>query len=168
MENEEELVGQVLSAAGGEIVGRVRIQKVFYLLEQLGLGSGFSYSYHHYGPYSADLMDAIDGAKAFNFVREETRRRQSDGVSFGVFKLGEADLDVPGELGELSAGDVKRYSELMNSQSSTVLEIAATIHWLQHEPGVEDWRSELIARKGQKTGGGRVGKAVELLRNLGL
>lgn len=168
MENEEELVGQVLAAAGGELVGRVRIQKVFYLLDKLGMESGFSYSYHHYGPYSSDLTDAIDGAKAFRFVVEETRRRKSDGVPFGVFKLGDVEPEISDKVGILTNSQVKSYVELMNAHSSTVLEIAATIHWLQNEPGVEDWRAELIERKGQKTEGGRTDKALNLLAELGL
>jgi hypothetical protein len=34
---QEMLVKAVFQAADGEIVGRIRIQKIFYLLEQLGL-----------------------------------------------------------------------------------------------------------------------------------
>lgn len=168
MENEEALVGHLIAVAGGEIVGRVRLQKVFYLLDQLGLNSGFSYSYHHYGPYSADVADAVDGAKAFKYVREETRNRQSDGVPFSVFEVGTRPVEEAEDFGDLSADDVRRLTDIMNASSSTVLELAATIHWLKNEPGVDDWRAELVVRKGQKTENGRTEKAVQLLEQLAL
>jgi len=40
----------LLKAADGELVGKVRLQKTVYLLDQIGMGSGFTYEYHHYGP----------------------------------------------------------------------------------------------------------------------
>jgi uncharacterized protein YwgA len=56
---QEMLVKAVFQAADGEIVGRIRIQKIFYLLEQLGMGGGIWFSYHHYGPYSEELSLAM-------------------------------------------------------------------------------------------------------------
>jgi len=162
----EQLITSVLASAGGEIVGRVRLQKVVYLLDQLGLNTGFSYSYHHYGPYSADLVDAVDGAKAFRLIEEQTRHRRSDGVPFSVYKLApNCELD---ELGELGALRLRSSVDLMSAYSATVLELAATIHWLRTKETVEDWRAELVRRKGVKTQEGRAEEAVELLRRLGL
>ena len=34
-------------ANGGELVGSVRLQKVVYLLDQIGLNSGFAFDYRH-------------------------------------------------------------------------------------------------------------------------
>ena len=38
-------VAEIIRAAGGEIVGRTRLQKVAYLLELAGLGHGFRFEY---------------------------------------------------------------------------------------------------------------------------
>ena len=96
MPDPEEIVASVVFSAGGEIVGRIRLQKEVYLLDQLGLNSGFSYAYHHYGPFSSDLVDAVDGAKAFRFVSEDVRHRRSDGVPFSVYSAGPAaSSDLP-------------------------------------------------------------------------
>ena len=168
MTNEEELVAQVVAASGGEIIGRVRLQKVFYLLDRLGLGSGFSYAYHHYGPFSADLVDALDGAKAFRFVTETAKHRRSDGVQFSAFSLGSDVPKMTSNIASLPAERVAKLSAVMNSRSSTVLELAATIHWLQSELGLSDWEAELLRRKGKKTENGRTQEALKLLEELGL
>jgi uncharacterized protein YwgA len=66
----ERAVG-VVRAAGGRVVGRTRLQKVAYLLQLAGFGRAFDFEYHHYGPYSDDLADALRTARAFGLVSEE-------------------------------------------------------------------------------------------------
>lgn len=66
-------VTEIIRAAGGEIVGRTRLQKVAYLLELAGLGHGFSFEYRHYGPYSEDLALASRNADLLGFLEEEER-----------------------------------------------------------------------------------------------
>jgi hypothetical protein len=41
MTEREDIVSAVIAAAGGELIGRVRLQKTVYLLDRLGLDSGF-------------------------------------------------------------------------------------------------------------------------------
>ena len=77
----------VIVAAGGAVTGRIRLQKLVFLLDKLGLGSGFEYTYHHYGPYSSELAEAMDFAKAFGLVREDTEHRQSDGARYSVYSV---------------------------------------------------------------------------------
>ena len=43
MMEREEIVAAVVAAAGGQLIGRVRLQKAVYLLERLGLNSGFEF-----------------------------------------------------------------------------------------------------------------------------
>jgi uncharacterized protein YwgA len=68
------LVAEVVRASGGSVYGRVRMQKMFYLLDRMGLGSGLQYEYHHYGPYSAELTEEIKDAVAFGFFDETPAR----------------------------------------------------------------------------------------------
>jgi hypothetical protein len=56
----------------------------------------------------------------------------------------------------------------MQRKSATVLELAATIHWLAFIEEIEDWRSELRRRKGVKTEQGRADSALALLGELGI
>jgi len=158
-------VSRLVGALGGEVVGKVRLQKVVYLLNHLGLDSGFDYDYPHYGPYSAQLAEAVELEVIFGDLEEETRRRQSDGVPYTVYS---ASVDHPEPVGGLDVDGIRRASGIFEKYSATVLELAATAYWLVHEEGIEDWRSELINRKGVKTKNGRTEMAVTLLHELGL
>lgn len=159
-------VSEFVNAAGGSVVGKIRFQKMVYLLDQLGLKSGFEFDYHHYGPYSAELADTVEMESLFGDLSEDTRRRQSDGVPYSVFRYtGENSIDA---VGGLNVDSVRLYSAIFDKYSATTLELAATAYWLVHEEGYSDWRPELVERKGVKTGNGRVEEAVRLLSELGL
>lgn len=169
MTTPDELIAEVLAAAGGAIVGRIRLQKIFYLLDQRGMGSGFSFHYHHYGPYSRELDRALDRAQAMQGVEESIAYRQVDGMPYSTFSVrGDSEAAIPGEVGNLSFAEARGLVGAMTSRSSTVLELAATIHWLANAERVTDWRAELIRRKGVKTERGRAEEAMDLLRRLGL
>jgi uncharacterized protein YwgA len=155
-------VPSLIQAAGGEIVGKVRLQKIVYLLDQLGVQTGFSFSYHHYGPYSDELADVVEDDVIFRRVKAE-RRRRSDGVPYVVYKPA-AGAEVGTSI--FDAPKIKSALQAMQRSSATVLELAATIHWLAFVEEVEDWQTELVRRKGVKTKDGREAKALALLGEL--
>lgn len=166
MKEREDVVAAVLAAAGGALIGRVRLQKAVYLMDRLGLESGFSFDYHHYGPFSRDLDNATADAKAFGLVEEDFERRQSDGATYSVFRLkGEPKPEAYGRLEATKAGEL---AHLFAATNVTVLELAATVDWLWHVEKFTDWKSEITKRKGVKVQGGRLQKAVELLAQLKL
>jgi uncharacterized protein YwgA len=165
----EYIVAAVLLAAGGSLIGRVRLQKAVYLLDKLGLNSGFDYEYHHYGPYSRDLDSATADAKAFGLVQESHDHRQSDGAMYSVFQLAAAPPPIADTAyGELGRGRAHHFAQLFARTNVTVLELAATIDWLWREERCADWRTEVTRRKGIKVRNGRLDRAVELLEELGL
>jgi|SRR5215831_2252646 len=163
-------IPSLLSAAGGEIVGKVRLQKIVYLLDQIGLDSGYSYEYHHYGPYSAELADSVDEDVIFGQVEEISQRRANDGVPYSIFRVSRKkdNARVEGSLGGLSLDKVRDALGAMQRYSATVLELAATIHWLATVEQISDWHAELVRRKGVKTEQGRDNQALDLLKQLGL
>jgi uncharacterized protein YwgA len=164
----EDKVAAVVDAAGGMLVSRVRLQKTVYLLDQLGLSSGFSYEYHHYGPYSRDLDIATADARALGVVKEEIRHRAGDGASYSVFILAEASASKEEALGTLGRRHAAELVQKFAATHVTVLELAATVDWLRRYEHCADWRSEIARRKPLKVGGGRLERAVALLRDLGL
>ena len=160
-------VPSLVVAAGGEIVGKIRLQKVVYLLDQIGLNSGFSYEYFHYGPYSEDLAERVEDDVIFGHLHADQRRRLSDGVPYTAYSA-----ETPGDGDTLEAhmpaDRIRTALAEMQRRSATVLELAATIHWLAVMEGVPDWKTELIRRKGAKTNNNRDQLAVELLQTLEL
>lgn len=166
MKEREDIVTAVVAAAGGKLIGRVRLQKVVYLMDRLGLESGFSFDYHHYGPFSRDLDNATADAKAFGLLDEKFEHRQTDGASYSVFILkGDSKPEAYGKLGATKAG---KLAELFASTNVTVLELAATVDWLWRVEKYDDWRREITKRKGVKVQNGRLEKAVALLTELKL
>lgn len=160
-------IAGLIVRAGGEIAGKVRLQKTFYLLDQLGMNSGYSFEYHHYGPYSADLAEQVADDIVFDRVRAEAKHRRSDGVPYVVYEaLGPGEGTPPDT--EMDAERLDGALNLFSNVSATVLELAATIHWLAVVERLPDWREELVKRKGSKTSGGRTEEALGLLRDLKL
>ncbi len=118
----EDKVAAVVDAAGGKLVSRVRLQKAVYLLDQLGLDSGFGYEYHHYGPYSRDLDVATGDAKALGVLDEKIQHRAGDGASYSVFKLA-----APGASNEDALGTIRR--------RSTITDSVYDLLWIVDDPG---------------------------------
>lgn len=161
----DQLVVGAVALAGGELVGRIRLQKVVYLLDQLGMNSGAQFEYHHYGPYSEAISDAVTDAKFWGHINEAVRFRGADGAPYSSFKT---DNEAPAALGLLSADDARHFLEKFAGCTSTMLELAATVHWLAFVERVPDWRSEIEVRKAGKTSNGRLEKALALLGDLNL
>ncbi len=165
-EREDVVVTVIAAAPDGRLASRIRLQKSVYLLDRLGFESGFEFDYHHYGPYSRELDNATADAKALKLIDERIEHRIRDGAGYSVF---EAKISPKREL--YATADCPRVREriaLFARTNVTVLELAATVDWLWRVEKVPDWRSEVAARKGAKTGGGRLERAIELLVTLGL
>jgi len=165
MQDREQLVAAIIASAPEQkLVSRVRFQKIAYLLEQLGCNLGFEFSYHHYGPFSHDLERAILDAKAFGLIEEELAHRQSDGASYSIFKLSNSNVDTNAPDVQQFKSQIKRFAHF----NVTILELAATAHWLASAEKISNWKDEIIKRKGIKTQAGRLEKALDLLKELNL
>ena len=161
------LITDAVALAGGRMVGRTRIQKTIYLLDNMGLSSGATFYYHNFGPFSDDVANGIVDEKFEGQIREQLELRQADGSPYSVFSTSKKSDDVD-RLGNLRSEVARAAIKKMNEATSTVLELAATIHWLAFVEQSEDWRAELIRRKGAKTQGGRIEQAVALLQEFNL
>jgi len=144
-----ELAAAIVRDAGGEIVGRTRVQKIGYLLELAGLGSGFRYAYKHYGPYSDDLTQAMRSADVFGLVEEEERVSDWGGL-YSIFRL-----TVPAHPDPAR----NRFVHAAARTSPIELELAATAAYLHVARGYPDPWAETRRRKPQKAADGRLAKA---------
>lgn len=144
-------VTDIIRVAGGEIVGRTRLQKVAYLLELAGLGYGFRFEYRHYGPYSEDLALAARNADLLDLLEEE-ERPTSWGGFYSIFRV--TGLSTRQEFAMAAAG-----------ADSVVLELAATAAFLAKE-GISDPWGETARRKPEKAASGRLEIAKSLYQKL--
>jgi uncharacterized protein YwgA len=160
----EDHVAEIVAAAGGKLVSRIRLQKIAYILDQIGIESEFDYTYHHYGPFSRDLENAVLDARAFGLVHEDEGRRATDGARYSIFTLSK---NVE-EFKVLKDAKLREWTHRLAEQNVTVLELAATAHWLVTYEHIQDWETEIRRRKGTKNDGGRLEKAKDLLRQLKL
>lgn len=165
--NAEDIVVQLIALHGGELVGRTRLQKQAYLLHCCGGNFGLSFVYHHYGPYSFDLVDGLTDARAGERIETEERPGRY-GVPYAIFKLKRDESSE--QLGDLPATRVRPLIQRMENVSDIVLELAATIVFLREEAGYPGDRAieETKARKPLKATEQRIDRALSLLADLGL
>jgi uncharacterized protein YwgA len=76
-------VAQVIRDAGGEVVGRTKLQKTVYLLTLAGFEATFRFGYKHYGPFSEELADTADLAATFDVISE----RQQEASWGGTYSI---------------------------------------------------------------------------------
>lgn len=149
---------EIVRDAGGEIVGRTKLQKVGYLLELAGFGDGFRFEYRHYGPFSEDLAAAIETADAFGLVAEE-ERQAGWGGRYSIYRATDKSGDRP-------VDDRARFAETAARFGSIELELAATAAYLRAAEGIADPWEETARRKPGKSNEGRLDRAKDIYRTL--
>jgi uncharacterized protein len=155
--SEAQRAAEIVRDAGGEIVGRTRLQKIAYILEAAGLGSGFPFRYKHYGPYSDLLADAAQTARIVGLLQEQEVVANWGGLYSTYYSRIPEDVRV-NESRRLLA------KELVNVDA-VELELAATALFLAYERCPDPW-GETARRKPDKADAGRLQRAQQLYRGL--
>jgi uncharacterized protein YwgA len=151
--SERQKAADIVRDAGGQIVGRTRFQKVAYLLELAGLGEGFQFEYHHFGPYSEDLSRAIQIAVAFDLISEE-EKAATWGGTYSIYHT-QLNVGSPDEKQQQRIAFARAAAKI----GAVELELAATAAYLHSVEGCEDPWKETAQRKPQKIGDGRLERA---------
>jgi uncharacterized protein YwgA len=147
-------VARLVEDAGGTVVGKTRLQKIAYLLEITGLGAGYQFSYHYYGPYSSDLDSDANIAWAFDLVHREDRNSNWGG-SYSVFSTDTS----------FAADNARRQvAQMAVNVDAVVLELAATAAFLS-STHTNPW-AETSNRKPDKATAERISKAKSFLMDL--
>lgn len=159
-----ELVTDIVAANGGSIVGKTRLQKIFYLLDACGLESGFEYEYHNFGPFSVDLAVAADDAVALKKLKSDEKPgyHQVPYVEYSTSR------PMPSDIGDLPEDKLRNALAVLGEYSSIDLEIASSIHFLRHNGYADTAEKETVLRKPVKATPERLTKARKLLTALGI
>jgi uncharacterized protein YwgA len=156
------LAARIIQDAGGELVGRTRLQKVAFLLSLAGFENSFRFEYRHYGPFSEDLADAVEIASVLGPIREEERVADWGG-RYSIYTLGQ----------DVAPRDEKRSAFVQKAKdiNAVELELAATAAYLfmhegigRHVPG-NPWH-ETARRKPTKAADGRLERALAAYNEL--
>jgi len=153
---------RIVKDAGGELVGRTRLQKIAFLLNLAGFSDDFSFEYRHYGPYSEELAQAMEIAAALGPVREEERLADWGG-RYSVYHL---EQDVGGDDATRAA-----FVQEAKQVDAVELELAATAAYLFAREGFgingngNPWE-ETRRRKPSKASDGRLERAAAAYQRL--
>ena len=164
--NAEDIAVNLIKLSGGQLVGRTRLQKEAYLLDRCGAAFGLSFTYHYYGPYSFELADGWEDARAEGRIEIE-EALGGYGVPYSIFKLKDCGR-MQTTWGGLPAADASARLEKMKKVSDIVLELAAATVYLKEEGYGERAIKELRIRKPLKATDKLIKKATDLLSDLEL
>lgn len=120
------------------IEGRVRLQKLVYLLKALGMPrlKKLKFSYHHYGPYSDLLAGALRSGVASKLIVENAERFDEEWQKFS-YSLDESHPDADYlALDDDEIALVSRLKTITEHAHWRVLELAATVLFLERESGL--------------------------------
>ena len=143
-------VASIIRDAGGEVVGRTRLQKTDYLLEAVGCTEGFTFRYKNYGPFSEELALATSDAVHSGDVHESCRRAAWGGI-YSIYRI---------DLRESSNGAASRSDFAWHAATADAIELAlaATAVFLSQD-GYENPWEETERRKPPNSGEGRLQRA---------
>lgn len=157
-------VAALIALNGGEVVGKTRLQKIFYLLEAMELGFDLDFDYKDFGPFSVELAFAADDAEALGLIESE-ERPGFHAVPYTIFR---ATASAP-VFNDLDFSErCKSALEKMRGYSSLTLELAATAVFLRENGYPDDFWEEVRVRKAIKATPDRIKKANQLIKRLGL
>lgn len=163
MSDRTQPVAEIISATGGSIVSRLRLQRLAYLLHQLQpLGVGFRYGPS--GVWSPELAAAVDDAIALRVIHEHRRNRDFDGAGYSVFVVNE-----PVRRYEiLKTRSIRRTAHRLAAERAPVLDIAAAAHWIAVLEAERNWMQALLRRKNRAEEAGFLHRALSVLSVLNL
>lgn len=131
---------KIAAASGGEIDTRIRLQKEAYLLAvcRLGRFDASDFEYHHYGPYSRAVSDALRFAVSAGYLDETAEyiddNQSSIKYSYNITPLGR---DLLGQVNYFEP-EIEDLIGYLSRQPWRSLELAATVRFLEDREGIED------------------------------
>jgi uncharacterized protein YwgA len=164
MMDEIDSVAALIKLNGGEIVGKTRFQKIAYLLDAMGLGLGFSFDYHNYGPFSVELAISLDDAEALKFLETKDVPSYHE-VPYTIFR---STPSAPSFDDNEETHKRGKALEKMSGYSALILELAATAVYLERNEYSGTAWEEVKKRKPLKATDDRIAKAKALVGELGL
>lgn len=154
------VAARLVNEAGGELIGRTRLQKVACLAKLAGLLDTFEFEYRHYGPFSEQLATSMDIAAGLRIVEEQETRAEWGGW-YSIYRATDRTPPVNNALRSKFVTEAAKIGAIQ-------LELAATAVFLHVEQGLagpEAW-AETARRKPEKAQSNRLEAAQAAYRQL--
>lgn len=135
---------KLIGGSGGQVEGRVRIQKAAFLLGSRGIDyfDPQDFVYHHHGPYSRALSDILHQAVSLDLVEERRDSFSEDMVRYN-YRITDKGRRFVETVAEQSQVDIATIAQPMNRYHWRALELAATIAFLEQHGDAND-RTEAL------------------------
>lgn len=159
MENYKNTIIEILIENNGELVGKTRLQKTVYFLQELQLVDDFEFSYHHYGPFSDIVASSMNRALYYDEVCEVPKVSSFGNNIISYQVNSNSNSNNPARVDVLNT---------LKSYSSVVLELAATALFLDKNGFKGGSWDETAIRKAGKVTPQRITDATNLLQELKL
>jgi uncharacterized protein YwgA len=136
----------IVRANDDSVKSRVRIQKLAYLLKRLGDPdlADSEFTYHHYGPYSREVSDALQDAVVFGLLSEHVEHFSQGSVLYSYALTGEG-RQWAEQTDAGRTGIHERAMKILRNAHWRALELGATVAYLQDRESVHD-REEAFNR----------------------
>lgn len=118
----------------GKIEGRKKLQKMVYILKNLGADFKEDFYFHYYGPYSDVLTIELEELKSINVIKEDVKEHDNYFPTY-TYELNELNIDDVGVKGDLE--NYKEVIDKLNRENSRFLELVATIMYFKKEKKYE-------------------------------
>lgn len=114
------------------LVGRLRVQKLMYLLQQKGVTElePFFFEYHHYGPFCPEVVDVIRGSVRSHIVKEREDGNDDGWRRYEYLPDAKA-KHYAARVSPETRATVKRVLSICGGAHWRILELAATADFLQ-------------------------------------
>jgi uncharacterized protein YwgA len=133
-----------------KLSGRIRVQKLTYLLQQKGLSdlAEVEFVYHHYGPYSEDVADVLSRAVRSGVFAEKAESFDDEWQRY-EYSLGRDSAAYISSLSTESRQIIRSTVSLTAGLHWRVLELAATALFLKKRDvsSLDDAVSQAISLK---------------------
>jgi uncharacterized protein YwgA len=125
----------LVAASDGKVEHRIRLQKEAFFLQWLGLSlfRDVHFTYHHFGPHSRELSEALHEAVTSGLLKEHVY--QTENVTKYAYELTSRGSDVAKH--RPTDASVAAVIKGLNQEPWRALELAATALYLQGEEALD-------------------------------
>lgn len=123
------ILRDIINISGGQIVGRKKIQKIIYIIQQLcnPFNNPYEYRWNYYGVFSDELSSEINMGQAFGILGESYREEY--GYRTYIIEA----IDYANASGIERNSQLKNITEYLAAKEPRILEVLSSIIFFENK-----------------------------------